>query len=213
MDKAQEDFLRENGNPAKPEGEAGAGMLAYMNEEHYEVTGWGLSHFSFADGDRILDIGCGGGRTLARMAHLCPTGTLTGVDYSPVSVAQTTKYNPDLVKEGRLTVVEGSVSALPFADASFDKIITVESFYFWPSPVNDLLEVHRVLSETGTFLLVADIYERPDLPESAREHIRMYHMLNPTLEEFRDYFEKAGFSDIVTHTKEDTTWVCVEGHK
>lgn len=213
MDKAQEDFLRENGNPAKPEGEAGAGMLEYMNEEHYEVTGWALSHFSFADGDRILDIGCGGGRTLARMARRCRTNSLTGVDYSPVSVAQTTKYNQELVNEGRLTVVEGSVSDLPFADASFDKIITVESFYFWPSPVNDLREVHRVLAESGIFLLVADIYERPDLPESAREHIRMYHMLNPTLEEFRAYFEKAGFSDIVVHTKEGTTWVCVEGHK
>lgn len=213
MTKEQEDYFRENGNPAHPEGEAGAGMLEYMNEEHYAVTGWALDHFHFEERDRILDIGCGGGRTLARMAKRCPTGTLTGVDYSPVSVESTTNYNRDLVREGRLNVVEGSVSALPFEDSSFDKIITVESFYFWPNPVGDLAEVHRVLSETGTFLLTADIYERPDLPEEAREHIRMYNMLNPTLDEFRDYFEKAGFTDIAIHTKEDTTWVCVEGHK
>jgi len=37
--------------------------------------------------------------------------------------------------------------------------------------------------------------------------------LNPTLEEFKVLFERAGFTDIHVHEKEGTTWVCVEGHK
>ena len=44
-------------------------------------------------------------------------------------------------------VLEGSVEALPFADDGFDKIITVESFYFWPDPQENLKEVRRVLKE------------------------------------------------------------------
>ena len=52
---------------------------------------------------------------------------------------------------------------LPFSDSSFDKIVTVESFYFWPDPEENLKEVYRVLAEDGTFLLVADIYQKEGL--------------------------------------------------
>ena len=53
-----------------------------------------------------------------------------------------------------MDLVEASVEKLPFADNAFDKIITVESFYFWPDPAENLKEVYRVLKEQGTFLLV-----------------------------------------------------------
>ena len=89
----------------------------------------------------------------------------------------------------------------------------MESFYFWPDPQENLKEVLRVLKRGGTFLLVADVYGRDDLPEAVVENINRFHLFNPTLEEFRNLFECAGFADIHVHEKEGTTWVCVEGHK
>lgn len=207
---SEEDITR-IGNPARPEGEAGSQMLERMNDSHYEVTGWALNFFHFTDHDSILDIGCGGGRTLHRMSERSSHGTLTGVDYSPVSVSESEKYNAEDIASGKMKILQGSVDQLPLPDASYDRIITVESFYFWPDAVRDLKEVRRVLKQGGQFLLVADIYNRDDLPDSAVEHIKEYDMRNPSLDEFRSYFEKAGFSDITIHLKNGTTWIAVEG--
>jgi SAM-dependent methyltransferase len=44
---------------------------------------------------------------------------------------------------------EGTVSALPFADGSFDKVCSVNTLYFWPDPARDLGEVYRVLAPEG----------------------------------------------------------------
>ena len=112
-----------------------------------------------------------------------------------------------------MDLVEASVEKLPFADNAFDKIITVESFYFWPDPAENLKEVYRVLKEQGTFLLVADIYQKENLPEQVRENIQRFHLFNPTPEEFRELLENAGFEEVRIHLKDGEDWICAEGHK
>ncbi|MCD8077276.1 MAG: class I SAM-dependent methyltransferase [Lachnospiraceae bacterium] len=201
------------GNPRKPQGDAGTEMLRRMNESHWEVTGWALSLWQFAVADRVQDIGCGGGATLCRMAEQVPDGHLTGVDYSPVSVALSRETNAEAIAAGRMEIREASVENLPFEDGSFDKIITVESFYFWPDPQENLREVRRVLAPGGRFFLVADIYQNGALSPATEEMAAEYQLFNPTKEEFRQLFERAGFSETVVHTKEGTSWICVEGRR
>ncbi|MGO4972509.1 class I SAM-dependent methyltransferase [[Clostridium] aminophilum] len=213
LDKMSPMEITELGNPAKPEGAAGARMLARMNESHREVTEWGLSHAEFRPEDTILDIGCGGGRTLESMAEKSSKGKLWGVDVSPVSVEESRKRNEKRIAEGRMEILEGSAAKLPFADQTFDKVTTVESFYFWPDAMEGLKEVLRVLKPDGTFLLIADVYETGDLPENVRENIAKFHMRNPTPADFRHMFVDAGFWKTEIHRKEGTTWICVEGTK
>ena len=202
-----------SGNPAKPQGEDGATMLKRMNESHSPVTCWALEHWQIAPEEELLDIGCGGGATLKRMGEKITTGHLTGIDYSPVSVKTSLKTNRQDVESGKMKVLEGSVEALPFADDGFDKIITVESFYFWPNPQENLKEVRRVLKTGGTFLLVADIYEKPGLPREVKDNIRKFHLFNPTREQFKNLFREAGFAETRIHTKDGEDWICVEGTK
>ena len=75
------------GNPRKPQGEEGAQMLRRMNDSHAAVTQWALGFLAFQEQDQALDIGCGGGATLARLSARIGGGHITGVDYSAVSVA------------------------------------------------------------------------------------------------------------------------------
>ena len=196
-----------SGNPAKPQGEDGATMLKRMNESHSPVTCWALEHWQIAPEEELLDIGCGGGATLKRMGEKITTGHLTGIDYSPVSVKTSLKTNRQDVESGKMKVLEGSVEALPFADDGFDKIITVESFYFWPNPQENLKEVRRVLKTGGTFLLVADIYEKPGLPREVKDNIRKFHLFNPTMEQFKNLFREAGFAETRIHTKDGEDWI------
>ena len=202
-----------SGNPRCPEGEDGNKMLLRMNESHTQVTGWALGFWTVHEKDTVLDIGCGGGAALKRIAAQITTGHLTGIDYSPVSVATARETNSGAVLAHKMDILEASVEQLPFADDTFDKIITIESFYFWPSPQENLKGVFRILKNSGTFLLVADVYQKEGLSDKKLENIRNFHLFNPTPEEFRALFEQAGFSDIQIHLKDGEDWICVEGHK
>jgi len=214
VQKEAPEHITELGNPRKPQGEYGRQMLFRMNESHSEVTEWGLGFSEPAPHHSVLDIGCGGGAALARMAGLVTTGHLTGVDYSAVSVQTARELNAEAVSAGRMEILEASVEALPFSDDSFDRIITVESFYFWPSPKENLNEVLRVLKHGGVFLLIADIFECEALTLQERENIEKYQLFNPTPDTFRSLFEAAGFTAVQVHLRDDgKTWICVEGRK
>ena len=212
-DTKNEKAITAAGNPAKPTGEAGEQMLARMNESHGPLTAWGLSHFNWRGDETVLDIGCGGGATLKRMSDCVTTGHLTGVDYSETSVQTSRQTSEEAIKAGKMDVCQGSVEKLPFAGDSFDKITTVESFYFWPDPPENLKEVSRVLKKGGTFLLIAEIYERPDLSPATRENIKHYNLYNPTPETFETIFRSAGFTSVTVHIEPNEGWICVEGRK
>ena len=51
-------------NARNPKGFWGKMMIRNMNKNHFEVTGWGLSHCDFKDTDITLDVGCGGGHEM-----------------------------------------------------------------------------------------------------------------------------------------------------
>lgn len=210
--KQQREITRK-GNPRKPAGEEGEQMLRRMNESHMAVTDWALDFPVFGQQDQVLDIGCGGGAALKRISKRISEGHLTGVDYSKVSVRLSRETNAEDIHSGKMEILEASVEKLPFQDESFDKIITVESFYFWPDPENNLKEVLRVLKRNGSFFLIADIYQKDDLGKETLENIKQYQLFNPTKEEFKEMFEKAGFSQVEIHTKAGQDWICVEGKR
>lgn len=210
-DWRETDRVTAEGNPRRPEGEAGRAMLARMNESHAYLVDWGLACIELHAGDTVLDIGCGGGNTLARIAERVTEGHLVGIDYAETSVEASRAFNAALVAAGRMEILHGSVESLPFEDGHFDAVVTVESFYFWPNPEECLKEVARVVKKGGTFLLLAEIYERNDLPESIREKIAGYQLTNPTPEEFERLFRAAGFAAVEMHFKDGEYWIAVRG--
>lgn len=199
--------ITKRGNPSRPTGEEGSRMLQRMNESHEEVTNWGLDFLDIENPQHILDVGCGGGATLGRLAGRFPNAQVTGIDISDISVQESLKYNREFIKKGQVQVQIGSVEAIAFEEYFFDGIVTVESFYFWPDPVDNLKEVRRVLKEEGTFLLIADIHNHEGLSQHAKDNVKNYAMRNPTVEEFYQYMSKAGFASCQVHVKGD--WVCV----
>ena len=209
----EQDNITEQGNPKKPEGEAGAAMLDRMNSSHYELTGWGLGFAFVKSGANVLDIGCGGGATLKRLADLVPGGHICGIDYSDISVRKSIELNSESVESHRMDIIHSSVESMPYSDDHFDLITTVESFYFWPDPENNLKEVCRVLKPGGKFLLIAEVYGTDDLSEHQKEDIEKYNLFNPTMGEYEKLFEGANFSPVKVHLKEGTSWICVEGIK
>lgn len=205
--------ITELGNPAKPQGTAGMQMIQRMNESHAGLTAWALDYMRFNDDDKILDVGCGGGAAIRRMAGMIDGGHLTGIDYSPVSVKASTALNTEEIEKGRVDILEASVSDLPFDDDSFDKIVTIESYYFWPELESDMKEIFRVLKPGGQFILAAEIYQHDGLDAEAIKNIKKYGLRNLSIAEFESLFVDTGYRESAVHLKEGTDWICVEGIK
>lgn len=138
-------------NVRKPQGKLGNMQLKSMNKEHTPVSLWGLKHLDISPGDVILDIGCGGGMNVNRMAQKAKS--VYGVDYSIVSVNLSREVNEDLIRRGIVEIQEGNVERLPFDDNTFDIVTAFETVYFWPNIEKSFGEVKRVLKPGGTFLI------------------------------------------------------------
>ncbi|HEY6444868.1 MAG TPA: class I SAM-dependent methyltransferase [Acidobacteriaceae bacterium] len=198
----------------KPSGFLGRLSLRNMNKRHSPLTDWGLSHMAVPPNWTILDIGCGGGRTLEKLAA-ATKGEVCGVDHSPDSVAASTNRNAQAVADGRVRIVQGSVSALPFPDNAFDLVTAVETHFFWPNLPGDVREVLRVLRPGGAFLVIAEIYKGANTAAAKliekRGPASEMKLLTP--DEHRDLLESAGYANVQVALEETRGWISCRGTK
>lgn len=194
----------------KPSKWVGRPFLWLMNRSHSNLTDWGLQHVLVGEKFSILDVGCGGGRTIHKLAALAANGKVFGVDYAKGSVAASRAFNADSVRAGRVAVAQGSVSALPFASNSFDLVTAVETQYFWPDLVNDMKEIRRVLKPGGTLVIIAEAYK--DGTSVARDAV-LKLMGNGCLSvpEHRQLWADSGYADVQVFEDRRRHWICVTG--
>jgi ubiquinone/menaquinone biosynthesis C-methylase UbiE len=100
-------------------------------------------------GDHVLDIGCGHGRSLTELAARAPRGRIVGVDPSELMIEIAAKRNQPLIGSGRVDVVLSTLESLPFPDDAFDKVLCVHVLYFWNDIEASLREIARVLKPDG----------------------------------------------------------------
>lgn len=200
-------------NARNPKGFWGRMMIRSMNKGHYGVTGWGLEHIRIKDDFTILDVGCGGGKTVFRLSEVVPKGKVYGIDYSEAAVKKSKKLNKKGIKNNRVQIDNGSVSNLPYNDNMFDLITAVETYYFWPDKINDLKEIYRTLKPKRKLLLIFEMLQRENEPNKWAEVEKLAQIKAPTESEIRENLLKAGFSNIKTNIKENTTWLCAIGEK
>ena len=70
-----------------PMGAKGKTVAALMNKNHDLLSTWGLKHVQIEPNFYILDVGCGGGRTISKLADQAVKGRVFGIDYSKDMVA------------------------------------------------------------------------------------------------------------------------------
>ena len=186
------------GNTRKPEGFFGRLMVAGMNGgSHAAMAKWGLEIIDIPQTGEILDIGCGGGANIARLLARTKASKVTGVDYSPVSVAKSSKVNADAITKGRCEVLEANVAALPFADSQFTLATAFETVYFWPDIERSFASVRRILSDGGTFLIVNEDDGLSGNNGKWEKIIDGMHTYTP--DELKTHLTAAGYGDSSFH--------------
>ena len=179
------------------------------------MTDWGLSHVAVEKHFRILDIGCGGGRTISKLAAMATEGKVEGVDYSAASVAVASKLNKEWIGSGRVEIREGSVSRLPFAEGSFDLVVAVETHFWWPDLPGDLRELLRVLKTGGELAIIAEIYKGSDAKSAKllEAHLPKLGMKLLSADEHREMLTDAGYADVRIVVDSRKGWIFASGRE
>jgi ubiquinone/menaquinone biosynthesis C-methylase UbiE len=184
-----------------------------MNSRHSKVTDWGLGHISIDKHYTILDVGCGGGGTLSKLAGCATQGLVYGIDYSEESVAASKRTNARWIDVGRVEVRYSSVSQLPFPDGTFDLVTAVETHFWWPDLLTDLREIFRVLKIGGKLIVIAEIYKGANTPSAKLAQEYAPNMTLLTVDEHRELFVNAGYSDVRVIEEVHKGWICGIGGK
>jgi ubiquinone/menaquinone biosynthesis C-methylase UbiE len=182
-----------------------------MNKTHHKRTNWGLQHVRMGKDFIILDIGCGGGRTISKLASIASKGKVYGVDISEDSVQVAKNYNERLVNEGKVDIRVSSVSQLPFKDDSFDLVTAVETHYYWPKFEEDLCEVLRITKPDGIFLVIGGEYLGSRFEDRNRNWAEKIGMTLHTLEELQSIMINVGFKDVKVFENYSKGWFCAIG--
>jgi ubiquinone/menaquinone biosynthesis C-methylase UbiE len=199
----------------KPHGLMGRFTLWRMNASHSKLTDWGLAKVGIEKRYTILDVGCGGGRMVGKLAARATEGKVYGVDYSEESVATTAKLNAGLIEAGRVEARHGSVSELPFSEGMFDVVTAIETHFWWPDMPLGTREIFRVLKPGGTIVLVAEIYKGANTMAArlAEKYSARVGMALLSVEEHRELLAGAGYSDVQVMEERDKGWICAMGRK
>jgi len=197
----------------RPTGHLGTVIAARMNREHYELTSWGLTHVAINPDFKILDVGCGGGKTVNRLVELAPNGKVYGVDYSPDIVAYASKLNKQDIEQGKVEIAEGQADRTGFPSGIFDLVTAVETYYFWPSLPDAFREILRVLKPCGKLLMINEMVKDGCYDKEKAALIEKVHVHLFTLEEIRIMLQSVGFTNIGIFRKENSAWNAVLAQK
>ncbi len=141
------------GQLGRPSGLTGRLVLWRLNRANSGMNAAVLAALAPGEGERVLEIGFGGGALLARVLAETKAGSVAGVDIATLAVRSAERRFAEAVAAGRLELVEGGERSLPFAERAFDKVCCVNVIYFWRDLPVMLGEVRRVLTHGGRFVV------------------------------------------------------------
>lgn len=139
---------------------AEAGEGEKMEHHHLDITLKTLRLMDLRAGQRVLDLGCGSGwatrllaRTVAPESNADPN--VVGLDVSDEMIRLAGETSREL---RNLRFEVGSASRIPESDAFFDRVLSVESFYYYPDQGAALDEVFRVMAPGGRLFILINLY-------------------------------------------------------
>jgi ubiquinone/menaquinone biosynthesis C-methylase UbiE len=171
---------------------AAAGRGDEMEGHHSDITEQTLALMDIQNNDRILDLGCGTGWASRRMARIAKGGEIVGLDVADEMLRRAEQASSAFKN---VRYAWGSAEKIPEADNAFNKVLSVESFYYYADQGKALDELRRVMSPGAKLFILINLYK--DNHYSLRWQSELKVPVQALSEaEYKLLLEKHGFKNI-----------------
>lgn len=142
----------------------------------------------------VLDLGCGGGHVSYQVAPFVEQ--VTAYDLTP-SMVELVAQQATQKGVNNVITQQGAAESLPFADQSFDCVISRYSAHHWHNVAQAMSEIYRVVAQQGKVIMVDILGNSNPVMDNffqTMESIRdPSHVRNYSLQEWMHFAECAGF--------------------
>lgn len=101
----------------------------------------------------VVDVGCGPGYLVMRIAKEIPDLKIIGVDISEEMIQKAYVNLSSIGLSNRAEFRKGDIKKMPFEDNTIDLLVSTFSLHHWSNLERSLSEIHRILKPRGRFLL------------------------------------------------------------
>ena len=136
-----------------PTGEKGIEMANMMNETNINMTRHSFQNLHIESGNTILELGHGNAGHVEFIFEQAENIKYYGLEMSELMFQEARRINRNFVSQKQVFFSVYDGNTIPFEDAFFHKIFTVNTIYFWQEPEKLLSEIYSVLKEKGIFSL------------------------------------------------------------
>ena len=186
----------------KPEGDLGIALSAELNRINSRLIPASYRCLELAAGMDVLEVGFGNGHTLASLLAQAEGLNYTGIDISQTMVTEAVRFNEAFVTAGNAAFRLASVEAIPFANATFDRVLSVNVIYFLADPIPALKEIRRVLRPSGLSVIAGYDPESVKSAAYAKPELGFHVRDGATLAQLH---QDAGFRDVEITPYEEMT--------
>jgi arsenite methyltransferase len=138
---------------------AAEGKGEEMEAHHISITEQTLALMNLKPGDRVLDLGCGAGWASRMMANVVANGNrpgqVVGLDVADEMIRRARAGSAEF---DNVMFVVGSAQQIPWEENYFDKVLSVESFYYYADQERALAELFRVMAPLGELYILINLY-------------------------------------------------------
>lgn len=177
-----------------------------MEQHHASIAEQTIRLMALRRGDRVLDLGCGAGWATRILAKAVEggnegSGQVVGLDVSDEMVRRARAASRDF---NNILYVWGSATEIPWEPGYFDKVLSIESFYYYPDQDAALGELFRVIAPGGSIFILINLYK--DNPYSLRwvDELNVPVQVRSELE-YAELLRSHGFEDVQTKRIPDLT--------
>ncbi len=178
-----------------------SGRTAEMERAHRPVTEKLIARMAVDPADSILEVGCGDGWAVRRLAALCPQGAVVGIDVADEMIDLARRKS---VEFSNVLFSVGAAEEIPWAEDYFQHIVSVESAYYWPSPERAVRELFRVAAHGGRIYTLMHYYQENPHARHWQQHVELPLQLK-SAEQWARLFSNFGFEPVETCQLPDET--------